>query len=66
MVFRSPGVFEPMEQVDGARVLLIGGEPTRSELKNLLVSKSRSNLQSMIPNGISGRAHTALRSYVGL
>lgn len=74
IVFRVPKAmsYMPWEQVEGTRILLIGGEAVTRELRRLLDSSrdgdgfGRPHLQKIIPGGISSRSHTALRMHVGL
>ena len=66
LVFRVPGGADEWEQVGNARVLIIGGDTARDEIRQMLVNNGRPKLQSLIPDGISSSVHTALREYVGL
>ncbi len=66
LVFRSQNSGDVWEQVGNARVLLVGGEDTRHELKRLISNVGRPTLKKWIPDGISSSVHTALREHVGL
>ncbi|MFT5196168.1 MAG: hypothetical protein ACI9EW_002736 [Cellvibrionaceae bacterium] len=58
------------EQIEGSRILLIGGEIAREELKRFLDTKSgglnRKKLKEQIPGGMNSRTHTAMRKFCGL
>ncbi|MFK7805784.1 MAG: hypothetical protein AB8G95_29410 [Anaerolineae bacterium] len=58
------------EQIDGSRMLLIGGKAAKEELKRCLDTKSgglnRQTLKELLPGGMSSRAHTSLRKFCGL
>ena len=57
------------QQIEGSRILLIGGEPARAELMRMLDSKknglSRGKLQNQLPGGMNSRTHTAMRKFCG-
>lgn len=64
LIFRV-GDVDSWEQVADKRVLLVGGEPVKRELRRLLSEHGRPSLNQRIPGGISGSVHTALRRHVG-
>ena len=66
LVFRTPDCGSPWDQVEGSRIVVVGGDIAKRELKKLLTEYGRDRLQSVVPGGISGSPHTALRTYVGL
>ncbi len=58
------------EQIEGSRILLIGGKVAREELKRFLDTKSgglnRERLKEKLPGGMNSRTHTAMRKFCGL
>ena len=66
LVIRLLGGPDVWEQVEGTRLLLIGGKNAREEFRRLLDEHGRTTLAEMLPGGVNGRSHTAMRKYVGL
>ncbi len=66
LVFRFPDGDDVWDRVPDTRILLIGGNEVKHELKELLSSAGRSVLQQQIPGGLSGSVHTSLRRHLGL
>ena len=66
----APSTSSEWEQIEGSRILLIGGAAARSELRRLLDSSAdglgRPTLQKIFPGGMNSRTHTAMRRFVGL
>lgn len=66
IVIRDPGGGDVWDQVEGSRVLVVGGAVAVRKLRELLANVSRRQLQDLIPGGVSSSVHTSLRKFVGL
>lgn len=66
LVFRKITANQDLIRIPGTNIILIGGNETLTELKNLLKEHGRKTLNDLIPGGISGSTHTKLRAHLNI